>query len=714
MSLTWGVTVLPESADKERILLVSMKKGYETVYIPHRLLPEPDGEPAVRSGAPADGGADGSAGEVSLRAVVELPLSSEANSFEWYEPVDKRDMVGGWAYGPQNTYYVEAGQSKKIDVKARGDFFKASAPKYYGIILGAYPLERKCVEMPDGVDAPETAPTRLVNEDWTIDVKVTTTDGPWGVVGIYDENHKLLWSYFICKYYSGDAPQDFQYTADIVMMDRTLGQVESTVKALEAKKFDGNIPYFQWGRKDPVLLSNTNASDTWKMAVATGVDIATTIANPTIMYVHGPNLNWTDGALDPRLWGGQAKVGSGTYDKSVTGHKTIYDPCPEGYRVPDPKVFAEIKEKAVVREKKLNGSNTLYVSGTANTNQLAEWIQPTGFDSYSILAYPVGTTTDIWPYFGWKNYSTAAALNYNQNSSTNTVTGAVYWCNGTNAAGARGASLEYAYYSSSKINGTRYDLAPSVAAAVRCQKETNTPGNANPSITLPELEEVEPPVEDDTPKYIALSFDDGPHCPSDMSESTSMAMLDQLEKYDIPATFFLLGYKIEAAPEKAKQVLQRGVSLGCEYQNHSYSHVRMDNMTAAEVAEEVSKTNKLIYDIIGVTPKFFRPPYLETSTTMHNNIDLCFISGTSTNDSKSDYTAQMRADMVLSNPQSGDIVLMHDFGGNQATVDALDIIIPALKKRGFTFVTVSEIFKLRKGGMPAANNGVVYRNAFNQ
>ncbi len=195
-----------------------------------------------------------------------------------------------------------------------------------------------------------------------------------------------------------------------------------------------------------------------------------------------------------------------------------------------------------------------------------------------------------------------------------------------------------------------------------------------------------------------------------------MAVLDKLEKYGARGSFFLIGKKISDNPEGAKKVIERGLSLGCDYQNHSYTHSKMGKsgtMTAAQIEEEISKTNKLIKDLTGKEPKFFRPPYLDRNDLLHETVDLCFISGVSTLDSRTETTTQMRIDAVLNDPQDGDIYLMHDFGNNYQTVDALDTIIPELQKRGFTLVTISELFEMRQNGMPPANNGVIYKNAFN-
>ena len=66
-------------------------------------------------------------------------------------------------------------------------------------------------------------------------------------------------------------------------------------------------------------------------------------------------------------------------------------------------------------------------------------------------------------------------------------------------------------------------------------------------------------------KYLCLSFDDGPNnIPGD---TTMNDMLDILEKYKVPGSFFLIGNKIT---EENKKVIRRAVELGCDIQNHSW------------------------------------------------------------------------------------------------------------------------------------------------
>jgi len=187
-------------------------------------------------------------------------------------------------------------------------------------------------------------------------------------------------------------------------------------------------------------------------------------------------------------------------------------------------------------------------------------------------------------------------------------------------------------------------------------------------------------------KYIAITFDDGP------SVKMTPRVLDRLEKYDIPATFFLVGQNIN---ESTRPVLERAVSLGCEFGNHSWDYNSMNTMSAEKIKEYIDKTSKLIEEYTGTAPEFFRPPNLAKSDTMWEIIDLPFAEGYLANDWAGMNTdAGKRAELILNNAKNGAILLMHDVQPEpHPTPEALDIIIPELKARGFVFLTLSDLFK---------------------
>lgn len=185
---------------------------------------------------------------------------------------------------------------------------------------------------------------------------------------------------------------------------------------------------------------------------------------------------------------------------------------------------------------------------------------------------------------------------------------------------------------------------------------------------------------------IALTFDDGPNT------VITPQVLDILEKEGIVGTFFLIAQNIN--PESAEMV-RRAVSLGCEIENHSVTHPFMDKLSVEEIREEVQTCTDRIVEITGRIPQFFRPPCIAVSQAMYDNIDLTFICGMGCEDWVPTVTAQERIDRVLANAADGQIVLLHDMEWNVNTVEALKTIIPELKKRGYEFATVSQIFKMK-------------------
>jgi peptidoglycan/xylan/chitin deacetylase (PgdA/CDA1 family) len=188
-----------------------------------------------------------------------------------------------------------------------------------------------------------------------------------------------------------------------------------------------------------------------------------------------------------------------------------------------------------------------------------------------------------------------------------------------------------------------------------------------------------------TGKLVALTFDDGP------SQTTSQ-VLDVLQRYNAVATFFLIGQNVNS---NMKSTMQRQLNMGCELACHSYTHSDMGNMSAWQVQNEISQCVNAIKSQVNTDIKFFRAPYLSTSNTMFQNINLTFIQGITCNDWESYVSAEQRKNDVLRNTTDGTIVLLHDFQGNDNTVQALPGIIEGLRNQGYTFVTVSDLFKYK-------------------
>ena len=80
---------------------------------------------------------------------------------------------------------------------------------------------------------------------------------------------------------------------------------------------------------------------------------------------------------------------------------------------------------------------------------------------------------------------------------------------------------------------------------------------------------------------------------------------------------------------------------------------------------------------------------------MYDTVGMPFICGYGSNDWDDKVGVQERSDKVLAQIHDGSIILLHDAEGNTKTVEALDLLIPALQQDGYTLVTVSQLFEAK-------------------
>ncbi len=198
-------------------------------------------------------------------------------------------------------------------------------------------------------------------------------------------------------------------------------------------------------------------------------------------------------------------------------------------------------------------------------------------------------------------------------------------------------------------------------------------------------------------KYCSLTFDDGPNNEGD---DTMSLMLDILEKHGVVASFFLIANKIT---EKNTAVIERAVKMGCDIENHTWSHPDMTKLSREEIIEEYDKCDQAIIKITGKKPVLFRPPFICVNDLMHEVIHTPFICGHGCEDWVPERTADERLKLMLSNTQDGVMYLLHVDDGNHTTREVVDRAIPQLKAMGFEFVTAPKLFELK--GVPMKDNG---------
>ena len=198
-------------------------------------------------------------------------------------------------------------------------------------------------------------------------------------------------------------------------------------------------------------------------------------------------------------------------------------------------------------------------------------------------------------------------------------------------------------------------------------------------------------------KYCSLTFDDGPNFAGD---NTMNKMLDVLEKHGVVASFFLIANKISA---ENTAVIERAVKMGCDIENHTWSHRDMTKLSREEMMEEYDKCDEAIIKITGKKPVLFRPPFICVNDLMHEVIHVPFICGHGCEDWVKERTADERYKLMMANVQDGIMYLLHVDDGNEATLELVDRAIPALKAQGFEFVTAPRLFELK--GVEMKDNG---------
>ena len=197
-------------------------------------------------------------------------------------------------------------------------------------------------------------------------------------------------------------------------------------------------------------------------------------------------------------------------------------------------------------------------------------------------------------------------------------------------------------------------------------------------------------------KLVALTFDDGP------TIGITDQVLDVLQENGVVASFFLIGQQIT---DETRYLVKRAHDMGCSIENHSKTHQSMPKQSRQEIVEEIQYTTDLIEEITGEKPEFFRPPFIDYDQKMYDLIDLGFICGYGCEDWLPSVTVQERIDRVLHDANPGFIILLHDMTDNTNTVEAIKTIIPELKKQGYEFVTVRDLFQ--KSGIKPQRN-VIY------
>jgi peptidoglycan-N-acetylglucosamine deacetylase len=192
--------------------------------------------------------------------------------------------------------------------------------------------------------------------------------------------------------------------------------------------------------------------------------------------------------------------------------------------------------------------------------------------------------------------------------------------------------------------------------------------------------------------YIAMTFDDGPS-----AENTSR-LLEMLKQRDIKATFFLIGQNVASNPDLVRRILAEGHEIG----NHSWTHPQLSKLSDQKVTAEITKTQDAIKEASGFTPTLLRPPYGAITPRqrewIENQFGLSIILWSVDPFDWKRPGASVITQRILSQARPGAIILSHDI--HKQTVDAMPATLDGLMRKGFKFVTVSQLIALNKPNEP--------------
>lgn len=200
-----------------------------------------------------------------------------------------------------------------------------------------------------------------------------------------------------------------------------------------------------------------------------------------------------------------------------------------------------------------------------------------------------------------------------------------------------------------------------------------------------------------TPKYVALTFDDGP------SGQYTQRLLEGLESRGVHATFFLCGYRLETYPELARTIRQKGHEIGL----HGYSHRDLSKMNVQAVSAELENTRALLPE--GGLVNLMRSPGGNLSKAVHRAAEELGVAVIQWSVDPEDWAtrdASLIHSRVVETVKNGDVILLHDM--TDSSVDGALEIVDTLKARGYQFLTVSQLAMLR---LTHLNSGQKY-NAF--
>ena len=188
--------------------------------------------------------------------------------------------------------------------------------------------------------------------------------------------------------------------------------------------------------------------------------------------------------------------------------------------------------------------------------------------------------------------------------------------------------------------------------------------------------------------YIAMTFDDGPHA------SNTPRLLDILRARNVRATFYVVEPNVKRYPH----IMQRIVAEGHEIGNHTITHRNLTKLSDQAIRHELGQTHNAIISVTGVAPQTMRPPFGALGARQREMIRREFgypavFWSVDPEDWKRPGVGVVTRRLV-EGATPGGILLAHDI--HAPTISAVPGVLDELLRRGYRFVTVSELINLEQ------------------
>jgi len=419
-------------------------------------------------------------------------LKSSDNIYAWYCPVETRKLVGcDYAYGDANCYFIQcksavyAGtvtpnadipESVTIDYRLRGDMSQAEAPE--GVTFEWATTAKGAVYTlrTDSKFVADKYEFTVDEANYKVTVKNTGSTAGAPIL-LMKKNGKILWGWSFWNVAADGTKIEPVTSGTHQVANLAIGQASTNYAAFSAasnKVSSRSVYYYQWGRYLPATFWNSYFSysvigsaegvATREMQGGNGClvfgpfkTIKESLDYPygAISHLNGTDglNNWTDEYVGD-LWG--CVVGK----EDQAGAKSIYDPCPKGWRVPDKAVFDEWLDIFSARPA---ASDYVLANGEIGLKKGSLYVEYDGYIAFNKLFkgaaeddaevrvsnYATGGTA-------WSNGQTFIWSNYAASNNANSPF--IFWFYGANKVGSEDTV---------KV----FQTVRTAACPIRCQKD---------------------------------------------------------------------------------------------------------------------------------------------------------------------------------------------------------------------------------------------------